>query len=183
MAKTVRNLIVLLIGLVFGTMYVFAQDGQHAYVGAQRCMPCHMVPAKGAQYKQWMGSKHAQAYKTLGTEEAKKYSDNPQEDPECLKCHVTGYEASDDLKTDKYDQTNGVWCESCHGPGGDYWKMNIMKQTYAGELDPAKVGLTAKPGEETCLECHNDESPTFTGFNFEEAYKKIAHPIPQEENQ
>ena len=42
-------------------------------------------------------------------------------------------------------------CETCHGNGGDYWKMNIMK-------DPVKskeAGLIAKPEQATCTaKCH-----------------------------
>ncbi len=185
MAKTVRNFIVLLTGLIFVGMYVFAQDGEHAYVGAKRCMPCHMAPKTGAQYKQWMGTKHAEAYKTLGTEESQKVAreagveGNPQEAAECLTCHVAGYEAPDELKTDKYDMAEGVTCESCHGPGSDYWKMNIMKQIAAGEADPAEYGLVVKPEPETCIQCHNEDSPTFKGFDYDEMYPKITHPKPE----
>jgi len=169
--------------LVVGSL-ANAQDDSFAYVGAKRCMPCHMSPAKGAQYKQWMGTKHAQAYKTLGTDEAKQaaqkagVSGNPQESAECLTCHVTGYDAPANLKTDKYDQTDGVWCESCHGPGSAYWKMNIMQGISQGKMDPAKYGLNVKPDAETCKTCHNEKSPTFKGFNWDEMYPKIAHPIP-----
>ncbi|MCF7804428.1 MAG: cytochrome C554 [Candidatus Marinimicrobia bacterium] len=172
---------------VLGSM-VFAQDdaetdaNQFKYVGAKKCMPCHMSPAKGAQYKQWMSSPHSNAYKTLGTEAAKEAApegiDNPQEAPECLKCHVTGYEASDDRKVEKYDMTEGVSCESCHGPGSDYWKMPVMMGISKGTMEAAVHGLEY-PDEETCIQCHNDESPTFDGFNYEESYKKIAHPNPQ----
>jgi len=164
-----------------------AQDGEHAYVGAQRCMPCHMSPAKGAQYRQWSNTQHPSAYQTLGTEEAKQVAEeagvsgNPQEAAECLTCHVTGYDAPDELKTDKYDMTNGVTCETCHGPGGDYWQIPVMKAVYAGETDPASVGLNPSPNsEELCVQCHNEESPTFTGFNFEEALQAVSHPYPEE---
>ncbi len=175
-------LAVAVLGLFFITPPATAQDGEHAYVGAKRCMPCHMSPAKGAQYKQWMGTKHAEAYKTLAADEAKKYSDNPQEDPECLRCHVTGYETPDELKTDKYDITEGVGCESCHGPGGDYWKMNIMKEIAAGKADAEEYGLAVDPDPENCKQCHNEESPTFKGFDYDEMYPKISHPNPQKEN-
>jgi predicted CXXCH cytochrome family protein len=47
----------------------------------------------------------------------------------------------------------GVQCESCHGAGA----------AHAG--DPTvKTGLVKEPGEQVCLECHNDRSPHFRGF-------------------
>ena len=35
-------------------------------------------------------------------------------------------------------------------------------------------GLT----EATCIACHNEESPTFKSFNFEEKAAEVAHPRP-----
>jgi hypothetical protein len=29
------------------------------------------------------------------------------------------------------------------------------------------------------MKCHNEESPTFAGFNFDESWAKIAHPVPE----
>lgn len=186
MVKVGKVITVLGFMLFLVTSGLLAQDDQHAYVGAARCMPCHMSPAKGAQYRQWQGTEHAKAYEVLGTDEAKQVaqdagvSGNPQEASECLTCHVTGYDAPADLKTDKYDMAEGVTCETCHGPGGDYWQIPVMKSVYAGETDPASVGLTPDPGhEELCVQCHNDKSPTFTGFNFDEALQKVSHPMPE----
>jgi hypothetical protein len=34
------------------------------------------------------------------------------------------------------------------------------------------------PTDAVCKTCHNSESPTFKGFNFDEASAKIAHPDP-----
>jgi hypothetical protein len=44
-----------------------------------------------------------------------------------------------------------------------------------------KVALTKGlivPDEELCKTCHNSESPTFKGFNYEEYLAEIAHPDP-----
>jgi hypothetical protein len=35
------------------------------------------------------------------------------------------------------------------------------------------------PTAETCHGCHNEESPTFKDFNFEERVAQIAHPYPE----
>jgi hypothetical protein len=151
----------------------------HAYVGAEKCKMCHNSPAKGAQFTKWSQSTHARAYATLATEEAKKIAAakgiaDPQKADECLRCHVTGHGAPAAKLTEKYKKEEGVTCEACHGPGGDYWKMEVMK-------DRAKsiaAGMIV-PTEETCKGCHNPENPTFKGFDYAAALAKIAHPNPQ----
>lgn len=186
MRKIVRTGLIAGLSLLLAASYIYSQNEKHAYVGSKQCMPCHMAPAKGAQFKQWQGTQHAKAYETLGTEEAKKVAaeegiDNPQEAEECVRCHVTAYDVSDERKTMKYSKEDGIGCETCHGPGGDYWKMNVMKGIAAGKMDAKEYGLVANPDAETCKECHNEESPTFKGFNYDEFYEKIAHPNPQKQ--
>ena len=65
-------------------------------------------------------------------------------------------------------------CEACHGPGGDYWKMDVMKD----KAKATAAGLVM-PTEATCKGCHNPESPTFKSFDFAAMSAKIAHPNPQ----
>ena len=156
-----------------------AADPAHTIVGAEKCKMCHNSPAKGAQYTKWSESAHSKAYATLASEESKKIAAakgiaDPQKADECLRCHVTGHGASPAKLTEKYKKEDGVACESCHGPGGDYWKMDVMK-------DKAKAmaaGLVM-PTEETCKGCHNADSPVFKGFDFAAMSAKIAHPNPQ----
>ncbi|MGD8414607.1 MAG: multiheme c-type cytochrome [Candidatus Latescibacterota bacterium] len=154
-----------------------------SYVGASKCKMCHKKAEDGEQYVIWEKSKHAQAYATLAGEKAmeiakKKGIANPQEADECLKCHVTGYGTPAELLGSKYDKTEGVTCEACHGAGSEYYKKSTMVGLTTGEIEPASVGLVL-PDEKTCKTCHNEESPTFTGFKFDEMVKKIAHPIPE----
>jgi hypothetical protein len=52
-----------------------------------------------------------------------------------------------------------------------------MESITSGETEAASVGLVM-PTEETCVKCHNEKSPSFKGFDFATASKKIAHPIP-----
>ena len=95
------------------------------YVGAQACKICHN-PAKGDQFKKWETSAHAQAFKTLATDAAKAIATKkglktaPDASPECLKCHVAGYGVKAELLGPKYDKTEGVTCEVCHGPASLY---------------------------------------------------------------
>ena len=67
-------------------------------------------------------------------------------------------------------------CETCHGPGSKYKSNTIMKDREKS----IAAGLII-PDEKLCKTCHNEESPTFKGFNFEEYSKKIAHPNPAAE--
>jgi hypothetical protein len=155
-----------------------AEAPAHAYVGAEKCKMCHNSPAKGAQFTKWTESKHSKAFATLAGEEAKKFAAakgiaDPQKDAQCLRCHVTGTGAPADKLTDKYKAADGVTCESCHGPGGDYWKMDVMK-----DLAKATAAGLVMPNEATCTTCHNSESPTFKGFDFAAMKEKIAHPNP-----
>jgi hypothetical protein len=165
-----------------GLVVVFAVPAAAAdynYVGAKGCSMCHKAEAKGAQYTQWQGTKHAHAYETLASAEAKEVGaakgiDDPQKSPECLKCHVTGYGLDASRFEPTYSQEEGVGCESCHGPGAAYKKITIMK-----DIEQAKASGLIIPNEETCKQCHNEESPTFKPFNYAERYAEIAHPRPK----
>ena len=153
---------------------------EHNYVGVDSCKMCHKKAEKGDQYGSWQKSGHAGAYDTLASDEAKaiacaKGIDNPQESAECLKCHVTGHGLDASRYEKKYSMEEGVGCESCHGPGSDYKNMKIMK-----DVEQAKANGLIIPTEETCTKCHNEESPTFEGFDFEERFAEIAHPAPEE---
>jgi hypothetical protein len=161
-----------------------ASAAEHVFVGAAKCAMCHKKPEQGEQYLKWQNSKHAKAFATLATPEAKEVGkklgvEDPQKDAKCLKCHVTGYAAAAALKGPKYDPTEGVGCESCHGAGNDYSKKSVKEGIMAGTVDPASVGLL-KPDQKTCEGCHNQESPSFKGFDYEKMKEKIAHPIPAE---
>jgi len=160
-----------------------AVAGEHQFVGATKCRTCHKKPENGEQFKIWSESAHAKAYATLASEEAKKIATakgiaDPQKADECLSCHVTGHGAKAELLGTKYDMTEGVTCESCHGAGGDYYKKKTMMAITAGEMEGASVGLVM-PDEKVCMTCHNDKSPTFKSFDFAAMSKKIAHPIPE----
>lgn len=161
-----------------------AAEKQREFVGAGKCKTCHKTATQGEQYVIWEKSAHAKAYATLATDEAKAIAKergiaDPQKADECLQCHVTGHGVAAEFLGTKYDMTEGVTCESCHGAGGDYYKKSTMKAITAGTQDRAEVGLV-KPDEKVCVTCHNEKSPNFKGFNFEEMAKKIAHPMPEE---
>lgn len=155
-------------------------EAKHSYIGVEKCGMCHKADAKGNQLKQWQASKHAHAYHTLATKEAKEIAEkagvkgDPQKAPECLKCHVTAFNVDKALLGEKFKMEDGIQCEVCHGPGGDYMKLPIMKD----KKKAIENGLMV-PTEETCKRCHNDSAPGFKGFDFKAASKKIAHKRPE----
>ena len=163
--------------LVFGIAPI-ALALDHELVGAPKCKMCHGAKT-GNQWKIWTASTHALAYETLATEKAKEIAagkglGDPQKEAECLKCHVTrpflGCEVTISAKG-KYDPSEGVGCEACHGPGSAYKK--VMKDHEAA----VKAGLATELSEELCKKCHNEASPTFKGFDYAEQWKAIAHPL------
>ena len=153
------------------------------FIGAEKCKICHKTPKQGEQYPIWLKGPHAKAYEILAGEEAKAIAkergiEDPQSAAECLKCHVTAHGVDEKYLGPKYNISEGVSCESCHGAGQDYSKRKTMIAIFEGEIDPASVGLI-KPDEKVCVQCHNKESPTHKEFAFDQMAKKIAHPIPE----
>jgi hypothetical protein len=135
----------------------------------------------GNQLATWQDSAHAQAYAALATPEALAFGaergiENPQQSGECLRCHQTAYGVDAALITEHFDPTLGVQCESCHGPGSNYSPRATMRDREAA----IAAGLVI-PDEATCRGCHNEESPTFQGFDFAAASALIAHPNPEAE--
>ena len=167
------------------------QAEEHEYVGVRKCKKCHEKEDIGNQHEWWTGSAHAKAFETLAGDKAKEWAaekglDDPQQAEDCVKCHVTAHGVPDDRVSRKFDRTAGVQCESCHGAGKDYRKKKIMI-----DRDLALSKGMVPQSEEVCVTCHNDESPAWdperytrangskAGFDYEQAVKEIAHPVPE----
>jgi hypothetical protein len=155
-------------GLVaVGVIGVFVTRGNaeeaHKYIGVKKCKMCHMH-----QYKVWEGLKMAKALDLLKAENNTRTKKDETQNPECIKCHVTGF-GKGGYEIGKADpDLSHVQCESCHGPGSDYQKMDIMKD----KEKSTAAGLII-PTEATCKECHTPEfSPD---FDFAKAVKEIDH--------
>jgi hypothetical protein len=169
------------------TMFCFsmvAAAADHEYIGATKCKTCHNSTKKGKIYDKWLETAHANAYTTLASDESKaiakeKGIEDAQKADACLKCHMTGHGTAAELLGKKYSIEEGVTCEACHGPGGDYYKTSVMKALAAGEADAAEVGFVT-PDEKSCLTCHNEESPTYKEFKFAERWPEIEHKVPEE---
>lgn len=172
--------------VLIGAGTTAAQEAaSHKYIGVAKCKMCHINPNRT-----WAETKHAKAFESLKTDEAKKYSPNPTTDPTCLKCHVTGYEqpggyviptAGDAVPSGDAGAVpealaksmEGVQCESCHGPGEKYKDIKVMKDRALS----LQNGLIM-PTEEVCLKCHNNkEAPTFVEgkWDFKARVEEIKH--------
>lgn len=147
------------------------------YIGASKCKMCHMKPATGDQYNAWLKGPHANAMKTLASEESKKIATekgiaDPTTDPGCISCHSTLGSIDTKLNASA-TMDEGVGCESCHGPGSMYKGASVMKNR-----DLALTKGMILPTEEVCKACHNEKSPTYKPFNYAEKAAAIAHPNP-----
>ena len=169
-----KNLFVLCLTLLIaGT--VSAQTFK--YIGADKCKVCHNKPAKGEQYNKWAKDPHSQALKSLANQKSIDYAKkngiaDATKEPKCLKCHST-YDAVAANLRGGILATEGVSCESCHGPGSAYKSPAIMKN----QALALKNGLI-HPDEKVCKTCHNPENPFHKDFKFAEYAAKVAHPDP-----
>ena len=90
-----------------------AVAGDHEFVGADKCKMCHKV-----QYTSWVEMGHAKAFDQL--------AEGDKANAECLKCHATGGRGGV-AALESFSPTEGVGCESCHGPGSEYSPEPIMR--------------------------------------------------------
>ena len=180
----------------FVAVCAMAQDAE--YVSNSKCKMCHNKVSEGEQWKKWTETKHAKAYESLLTSDnAKEYTEArglttaPAETPECLRCHVTGYDAEKETFVSALKKENGIQCNSCHGPGSEHLAFGKKMMMKKDEIDDSMDMKILIPNVKTCLKCHNDESPTWdpekytledgtkAGFDFEQAFATIAHFNPK----
>jgi len=183
----IAYMLFLLIGFLILSASINRSDSsvsQFKYVGVDKCAAvCHKGDSKGRQLEIWQNSKHSQAFLDLQTPAAdsiatsKGFTTAAAETPECVKCHVLGKDIDAAELEDTFDKTQGIQCETCHGPGSEYKKLSIMK-----DKEKAKEnGLIIHTEKEAfCTQCHNSESPTFVSFDYETMWPKIAHTRPKE---
>jgi hypothetical protein len=128
------------------------------YKGVKKCKTCHIKV-----YKTWKDTKHAMAFDRLNEAEKK--------DPKCIECHTTNKDVN----------LPGVQCEACHGAGGAFSSAKIMnKKKFKADPEGQKklaleAGLVVAPDEKNCLQCHNERSPHYEGFDFKKRYEEIKH--------
>lgn len=179
-----RNLLALAVLMVMTAGCCRAGDA--IYVGAEKCKSCHSAPSKGDQFGKWAAEKHSKAFALLASEEAKKTGQakgiaEPQKSDQCLKCHVTAFGVPDAQKHKKFDVTQGVQCETCHGPGSLHVEARLkVDEPEDGSLVVLPKGeIIANPGADACVKCHNKEGPSYKPFAFKKYFKEIAHLDPR----
>lgn len=120
-----------------------------SYVGNLTCGTCHKLV-----YDHWSKTQHGVSYNTL-------VNKGHQYDPECIRCHTTGYGfISGFLNYENNQNLINVGCESCHGAGSEHVKN--VSNVY---------GVT---DESICDMCHdNEHSPE---FQFKGYWERIKHP-------
>ncbi len=139
------------------------KDAQFA--GSGKCKECH-PQAHG----QWSASNHSHAWENL-IKYGRPIAEVPQKDsaakligrqydPDCVKCHVTGFGYKggfeDDIKT---PHLAGNGCENCHGPGslhaGQPSNPTFRKSVRLSMEEKDKVA-------QMCMRCHDlDNDPHF----------------------
>lgn len=158
---------------------------QSTYVGGQKCAECHDVSTEI-----WKNTPHSHAFdsldpihKRLGYERLNGV--NRSWDPECLSCHVTGWDPQQYTRfasgflNQEFAETPAEkrlhslmlhsQCENCHGPGSQHVKL-----AEAGEGNSAEsVIVTLANAEQQCKRCHDgDNSPE---FDFESYWDRVKH--------
>jgi hypothetical protein len=156
-----------------------------SFAGSQVCGECHT--AAMAVFEK---TPHAHATETL-----LKLNPPRQYDPECLSCHVTGWNPQQyfpyvsgfmGMKESPHMVGNG--CENCHGPAAAHVAAESGEEEASEEeLEDLRKALRLKIGEnegntsgqktgrvvEMCMECHDlDNSPE---FDFQKYWPDVKH--------
>ncbi|MGD0382638.1 MAG: cytochrome c family protein [Thermoguttaceae bacterium] len=124
-----------------------APPAGQTYVGSKACSACHFK-----QFTTWKKTKHA---KEAWVSVPAKYQTNP----DCLKCHATGYGQPSGFK-DAAATPNlvGTTCEACHGPGSEHEKVCkpfLNKKTLSPEEEKAARDSIYKVlPKNVCVACH-----------------------------
>jgi 2',3'-cyclic-nucleotide 2'-phosphodiesterase (5'-nucleotidase family) len=144
-------------------VHVFApqrtQDaGVQLYVGKSTCGSCH-----ADELEQWETTAHAHAFATL-------VQNKSHFDPECVRCHVTGYGRGNGFKdANTTPAMADVQCEVCHGPGFEHFRFHSK----SGEKGSEAKAEMAEVTESICLQCHTDDRDP--GFDYEKKIAEVTH--------
>lgn len=113
------------------------------------------------EYAIWVvKDKHARAFANLSNDVAKRMGrlmglkDTPDKEQRCLVCHALA--VPDEQRARTFDSTDGVSCESCHGPASNWLGPHTTKGwTHQQSIDAGMKDLR-DPANRTdnCLQCH-----------------------------
>ena len=136
------------------------------FVGDQICQSCHE-----AETKDWRQTRHSHAMDTL-------IKKDRQYDPECVRCHSTGYLIGGFRTIDLTPQMGNVQCEVCHGPGYLHAKeQNRLNMFRIKQKDVSKMKIKSPMrntfSEHLCVSCHDEENDD--NFVYSEKLPEISH--------
>lgn len=160
-------------------------DGE--FVGSETCADCHTKA-----WEVFEQTPHHHATDTLVNLDPPRHFD-----PECLSCHVTGWNPQQylpyktgftGLESTPHMMQNG--CENCHGPGGDHVKAESGEvEVTQAQRDALRAALRMKIVDnegnngdkqqvlgkvvDRCLQCHDDDNSP--DFDFQEYWPKVRH--------
>ncbi|MAI70498.1 MAG: hypothetical protein CMM01_06260 [Rhodopirellula sp.] len=137
------------------------------FVGTEACGKCHTTA-----YDIWQGTPHAEATEHIVSPPAERGDVARHFDPECISCHVTGWNAqeyypyvSGYFSLDKTPHLTGNGCENCHGPGASHAAAEAEGSTVTDEVKMQLRDLMKLPlskARDKCMTCHDlDNSPDF----------------------
>ena len=150
------------------------------FVGTEKCGECHTTA-----YDIWKNTPHAHA--TDSIVEPPERSMARHFDPECLSCHVTGWNPQSfyPYRTGYESLTGtphmvGSGCENCHGPGSQHTAAELGEIEASAELKEKlreDMRLPLEKASDKCLECHDiDNSPDFHKPDaFDLYWEKVKH--------
>ena len=144
-------------------------DGPPKYLGVVTCAgsTCHGAgrPVGDARISQteflsWhRDDAHAKAYRVLTEDQGQRIArnlgiENAASAPECLACHATFVPA--DVRGKRFQLSDGVGCESCHGPASKWLGQHVTGEASREENIKAGMYRTEEPVARAslCLSCH-----------------------------
>jgi hypothetical protein len=151
------------------------------FVGSQSCADCH-----SKAFEIWSETPHAHATDTLVHPGERSHIER-HFDPECLSCHVTGWNAqsffpyqSGYLGLEETPALVGNGCENCHGPGSAHVAAEMGDADASDEMLKTlrlAMRLPLSKAEDKCRECHDlDNDPDFHKEGaFDVYWPKVEH--------
>jgi 2',3'-cyclic-nucleotide 2'-phosphodiesterase (5'-nucleotidase family) len=151
------------------------------FVGSKACADCHSTA-----YAIWEKTPHAHATDSL-VNPGERTEIPRHHDPECLSCHVTGWNAQKYFPyTTGYEDLerslamHGSGCENCHGPGSAHvaaenGDIDVTPEQRQKLIESMRLPLAE--AERRCMDCHDhDNSPDFhVKGAFEKYWEKVKH--------
>ena len=164
----------MLAGLVFAAGLAQSTEMPAKFLGANSCSSSSCHGGGGAYQSQFLAwtlkDFHSQRPPaTLATARSKQIADalnlkDPATDTRCTVCHAPLHEIPEDRRGEQFRVSEGVSCESCHGPA-EHWIRSHTRTDYtradrvaAGMRDLQNLYVRAN----VCVACHQNVDADIT---------------------